>query len=188
MSAKQYPNLRARVVRACAVVGVTAAAILAVTGGPASAASDEGPPMKLKTVLGGGFAANTGFDAGSTVNGEPLRQWWNRPHDWNNQWIPKYIEGGKYFTFRNRWSNQCIDVAGYGVGAEVEQQPCDGTRSQQWSLQGMNGHLKIVNRAATEGQGSERLLTVFDSDVPGSILVLWSNYGGADQQWDWATP
>jgi hypothetical protein len=167
-------------------IGVAVCAALAPANA-ANAASTEGPPMKLKTVPAG-LAANVGYDPGSTVNGEPVRQWWNRYADWNNQWIPIYINGGEYFTFRNRWSIQCMDIAGTSQGSTVVQQPCDDTYSQQWAIKPLNGHLRLVNRWATLIAGAERILTVWNVSQAGSVLVIWGNYGGADQQWDWSTP
>lgn len=132
------------------------------------------------------WAINTGFDQGSTVNGANAQIWsWAHrdPHDWNSQWRATPKPGG-YYEYRNRWSNQCLDVEGTYYGAALEQQPCDNTESQRWKSKYTTGsqYVGLVNKWASRVRGREMVATSYGTSM-GSAVKLWDWYAGVDQQW-----
>lgn len=100
------------------------------------------------------------------------------------QW--RYIHYDGWVSLQNRITGLCLDVGGTSNGAEVFIAPCDGTRSQLWSLRTDfdpgAGYWPLQNKWA-DHQGKFMVLTVWDHTNPVSELTLWSYYGGADQHW-----
>jgi len=122
-----------RTIRRLAGLGVAAAVTagtMLVTASPAQAA---GAWVRV-SAYHSGLVANV--PAPWTTNGLQVEQRPYGANTYNGQWrLNPTGLGDQTFEFQNRYSNQCLDVENNSLaaGADVVQNPCDNTTSQQWT-------------------------------------------------------
>ncbi|MGL5818793.1 MAG: RICIN domain-containing protein [Phycicoccus sp.] len=173
--------------RALVVAAAAAAATIAavIVGAPTAAASTTYTRFELSVNR---WAINTGFDGGTTVNGADAVTWsWMHrdPHDHNSQWRQLDAGSSGWYQYQNRWSNQCLDVEGTGIGADVEQAPCDGSAGQQWRVVHVSvgsSDTVLVNRWATDERGRFMVATASGTDIGAQVMLSLLD-GRASQLW-----
>ncbi len=92
------------------------------------------------------------------------------------------ISQSSWFTAVNTGNGKCVDAraAGTSDGTAIQQYTCNGTASQQFQFQYVDGpYLRINNRNNT----AESLDVTDKSTADNAPIQLWSYSGGKNQQW-----
>lgn len=118
---------------------------------------------------------------GSTDPGGNIQQWTCNalpPQDWSLG----AAGGDGLFTLTSRQSNLCLTVAGDPApGANVVQQPCDGSAAQTWAPAEVGISTYVLHQG---GAASDLCLDVAGGSIdPGGNIQIWSCNQLAPQMW-----
>ena len=120
----------------------------------------------------------TALSANGDVDGDGITdydEWWTDSHP---MWACPVKEGHIY-QIRSRLSQMLMEADGTTAGANVRQNPANGSDLQKWTASYVSGgYWKFVNLAS----GKALEVTGYSIDA-GANVITWNDTGGTNQQW-----
>ncbi len=121
---------------------------------------------------------STALKAGGDADGDGISdfdEWWTDSHP---LWVCPVKEGHIY-QIRSRLSQMLMEAADMTTGANIRQNPNNGSDLQKWTATyAGGGYWKFINIAS----GKSPDVFNFSLDA-GANVVAWDNTGGTNQQW-----
>jgi len=174
------PRFRAQV--ACALAALGSSALLAggVLASPAVAGEDSTFTGSVAPLMNPFL--RLAVAEGSTAPGARVIDW-SIDDGAEQEWTFKPVEGAlNTFQIINKNSNQCLTTDGV-AGDQVYQDPCNGSRSQQW-ITGINAMTQSIAFYTIQSASSGLYLDVYgDSPWEGTVIDTWYGNGGNNQEW-----
>ncbi|RYH03665.1 MAG: hypothetical protein EON57_09615, partial [Alphaproteobacteria bacterium] len=123
-------------------------------------------------------AGTTALSANGDADGDGITdydEWWTDSHP---LWACP-VKNGHIYQLRSRLSQKLLEVDGTAAGANVRQNPNNGSDLQKWTAVYVGGgYWKFTNLA------SGKVLEVSGwSTDPSANVMAWNDTGGANQQW-----
>lgn len=123
-------------------------------------------------------SGSTALKAGGDTDGDGVSdndEWWTDSHP---TWVCP-VKSGHVYQLRSRLSQKLLEVDGIAAGANVRQNPNNGSDLQKWVATYVSGgYWKFTNLLS----GKALEVTGFSTD-PSANIIAWNDHGGANQQW-----
>ncbi|RYD39516.1 MAG: hypothetical protein EOP83_36650 [Verrucomicrobiaceae bacterium] len=131
--------------------------------------SDEWERHKIGTTS---QAAAGDIDGDGITNYE---EWWNE----SDPIRASPVKNGRTYVLRSRLSQKVAEAADNTAGANVRQNPYNGSELQKWTAYSVaGGYWKFLNAAS-----GKALEVASYSTEPGANIIAWNDTGGTNQQW-----
>ena len=102
-------------------------------------------------------------------------EWWTE----GNPLQAQPIRNGRIYQIRSKLSQQLVEVENTTAGANVRQNPNNGSDLQKWTVYGVGGgYWKFINLAS-----GKALETINQSTAAGANVIAWNDTGNANQHW-----
>ncbi len=141
---------------------------MGISNGDGNGISDEWERDKM------GFTQPAAGDAdGDGISN--YDEWWTDSHP---MWACP-VKSGHIYQLRSRLSQKLLEAADTTAGANVRQNPNDGSDLQKWTATYVSGgYWKFTNLAS----GKALEVIGFSTD-PSANIIAWNDTGGTNQQW-----